>query len=50
MDARLRSILTSAFDWVSGQLYAPVALTRWKNSMSQLEKEAGFVRDLDWAF
>ena len=46
------SPLNLDLDWngVSGQLHAPVPLSRGKNSVLPLEKEAGLVPDLDWAF
>jgi len=50
MEAYLHSILTPALDWVSRQLHLPVALSRGKNSVLPLEKEAGLVPDLDWSF
>jgi len=50
MEACLHSILTSALDWVSDHLHVPVALSRGKNSVLPLEREAWLVPDLDWAF
>jgi hypothetical protein len=44
-DVYLHVLLTSALLEVSGQLYAPVALTRWKKSPVSIGQEAGWPRN-----